>query len=1012
MFRVLGSLEALDGERPVALGAGRPRTLLLMLLAAANRTVTDDRLTDGLWPDGPPPSARKNLQVYVHQLRRALDDPSRIVRDGTGYRLTAATEEIDALRFEDLVVRARESGDPRRRGALLAEALGLWRGAAYSGQGDPAYSGRGDPAWLQDEALRLDELRLTAVEEHVEAELALGRHERLIPELRALVRGQPLRERPAAQLMVALYRAGRRAEALQVYQDARTRLASELGLDPSPALRAAHRAVLTGDPALDLAEVPAETPPWRGPRSPVAEVIGRDPVVADLVRTVRTRRLVTVTGPGGVGKTTVALRVAARAAPSGGVAVLALAHLSREDDVLAELAALLDVGGHGEAAWRGVEERLRDGERLLVLDNCEHLAEPCARLVARLVPACPGLRILVTGRRPLGVPGEVVRPLAPLEVPAADEVTDAVRLFARRAAEAAPGVDLDAAPGAAGRVCRAVDGLPLALELAAARLRAFGPAELADRLEDDLGLLSAGGSAAEPRHRTLTATIDWSYRLLDDPARTLLARLSVFHDGFTADAARQVCAGPDLPDRRVPALLATLVDDSLVQPYRTGDAPRFRLLETVRDYARDRLDERGETGALRDRHLAYWLDRARAVHARPPDEQIEGLRALAPEVGNLRAALGHGHTAGRAAQAVELTHMLGLFWVLEVTHLGEFERWTSRAAASAPPPMRPAIAYTRATMHIWRGEFAEAAGLLRANLADLPRSCPTGHGDAPITLMECLFRTADPSALTGYQAILDGLDPRDLAEGRTRAAGGLTEWGRPDLAVPLLDRFDATADGTGAPVMARVVAVRTRCLLALERGDLDEARRWEDRLRDRHALRGPATHPQRLAWTVALRLLAEGAPDAARRELDAAIAALDAAYPGGYAATFPLRALLAESLRRLGRPDEARPHLARALAGAARGSNHLSALTGVVIAALTATDLGDPSGRDLARDWNALRAPAGLAAPLGLSAQVKDVLSIDPAARPPDPSAPWTPDMVTALTRRARTWAAGPPGTR
>ncbi|RFU40990.1 helix-turn-helix domain-containing protein, partial [Actinomadura logoneensis] len=470
-FRVLGFPEVSTGERPARLGAGRPRLLLLMLLAAANRTVTDDRLTDGLWPDGPPPSARKNLQSYVLRLRRALDDPGRIARDAAGYRLTAAPAELDALRFEELVAAARAAADLHRRDALLSEALGLWRGAAYAGHADSAP--------LRDEALRLDELRLTVVEEHAETCLALGRHEALVPELSAFVRSQPLRERPAAQLMLALYHCGRRAEALEVYRETRARLADELGLDPSPTLHDAHRAVLSDAPtptapsarnhppprnaAPPRASPPprnaappreaarasgstpgrgsapprdsawAEVSPWRGPRSPVGEVIGRDRECAELARLVRTRRLVTLTGPGGVGKTTVALRVAAREAPADGVVVLALAHLSRDDDVFAELAALLDVTGHGEAARRGVEERLRGGARLLVLDNCEHLAEPCARLAARLLPACPGLRILATGRRPLGVPGEVVRPLVPLPVPAADEVTDAVRLFARRA---------------------------------------------------------------------------------------------------------------------------------------------------------------------------------------------------------------------------------------------------------------------------------------------------------------------------------------------------------------------------------------------------------------------------------------------------------------------------------------------------------------------------------------------------------------------------------------------------
>ncbi|RFU37956.1 hypothetical protein DZF91_30165, partial [Actinomadura logoneensis] len=371
------------------------------------------------------------------------------------------------------------------------------------------------------------------------------------------------------------------------------------------------------------------------------------------------------------------------------------------------------------------------------------------------------------------------------------------------------------------------------------------------------------------------------------------------------------------------------------------------------------------------------------------------------------AALGHGFAAGdaaRAAEAAALTHALGLFWVLEVTHLGEFERWTREAAATAPPALRPAVDHTRAAMHLWRGEFAEAAALLRGGLHGLARACPAAHTDAPIMLLECLFRTADPRALTGHRAILDGLGHGDLAEGRTRAAGGLAEWGRPDLAEALLDRYDA--DASGAPTIARVIAVRTRCLLALERGDPDEARHWEDRLRDRHTLRGPATHPQRLAWTVALRLLAEDAPDAAARELRTAIDALDAAYPGAYAATFPLRGLLAEALRRQGRPREARPHVALALDGAARGSNHLSALTSVVIAALTAADLGDDAASELVRGWESVRVPAGMGAPLGLSKQVEGVFGIDPGACPPSPSAEWAPRVLRSLTDRARAWAA------
>ncbi|MCP2342495.1 AfsR/SARP family transcriptional regulator [Actinomadura rupiterrae] len=1006
---MLGPFEVTVAGRPVALGAGKARLLLALLLAAANRPVSDDRLVDGLWPDGPPPSARKNLQVYVHQLRGALDDPGRIARHDLGYALTAAEDEVDAQRFEALLARADQAETPSRKRALLGEALSLWRGDAYAGHGDAA--------WLRDESVRLDELRLKALEERAELELAAGGHRRLVPELRALARAHPFREGLTAQLMLALYRSGRQAEALEIYQDARTALADELGLDPSPRLGDLHQAVLTGDPRLDLPAPVREAPPWHGPRCPVEELVGQRPEREALAALLASPRLVTVTGPGGVGKTTLALRAAADLAERRGaeVAVMALAGLSEGDDLVGELASLLELGGNDTDPAGAVQRHLR-GRRdvLLVLDNCEHLVQACARLVGWLRPACPDLRILTTSRRPLGVPGETVRPLEPLPVPTGDsDATPAVELFLRRAREAAPDLDIASAPDAVARICRAVGGLPLALELAAARLRAFGPSELAGHLEGDLGLLSVRSGGADPRHRTLEATIGWSYGLLDATERLLLSRLSVFRDGFTAHAAAEVCGDPPLDRRKVPALLASLADGSLVQP--SQETARFRLLETVHDYARDRLASQDDPAddsqddpvdVLRDRHLAYWLERVRRIHALPDhDEQLEALRALSREVGNLRAALFHGHQAGRAtqaaeqaaAQAAELTVLLDRFWNIGAAHLTDFERWVRQVLGSVPPS---ASGLPRAITHSWRGEFAAASALLTGGPGRRnPASAVT------LLALECLFRTTNPRALAEYPAVLDRLAPEDQPEGLTRTASRLLEWGRPDLAAPLLDRHDALT--TPGPAMPRHLAIWSRCLLAIRQGDTTGTGRWESRVLDGRAV--PAALRHRFARISALRLLADGNPGAVRRLLQDSVEELGAAFPGRYGATFVLRGLLAEALRRLGDPGRARRELGRALDEARPASDYLFALPLAVTAALTAADLGDDqAARSLAAAWQAVRVPAGLAAPLGLEDQVRDTLGIDPAPTPPALLHTWSEEPLRALLEQARGWTQAP----
>lgn len=390
-FRVLGPFRAVSGKGPIVLGTGRVRLLSMLLLVSPNRPVSDDHLIDGLWPDGPPASAHKNLQGYVHRLRGAIGDSRRIVRDGAGYALVVADDEVDALRFEALVRRAlRETGN-HRRAALFAEALALWRGSAFAGESEPS--------WLRDEALRLEELWLTALEERLEADLALGRHQRLVPELRAVVRRHPTHERLIGQLMTALYRCGRRTEALEVYHEFRANLIEDLGLEPSSRLRDLQQAILTTDPSLDITTGPPPHPyaraPWTRPRHPADEVTGRGAERAGRARLVTSRP-----GPGGAGRTRLALRVTAEPAgesPHGAV-VLALTDLADSDDsakrtvdvhtgdLITELASLLEAGGRGEALWKRIEERLRDQDLLLVLDDHEHLTRARAWLMTWLSP--------------------------------------------------------------------------------------------------------------------------------------------------------------------------------------------------------------------------------------------------------------------------------------------------------------------------------------------------------------------------------------------------------------------------------------------------------------------------------------------------------------------------------------------------------------------------------------------------------------------------------------------------
>ncbi|MGC4866793.1 BTAD domain-containing putative transcriptional regulator [Micromonospora sp. DT53] len=658
-FRILGPTQVVlaDG-REVPVGGLRLRALLALLLLDAGRVVSAERLIDGLYGEHPPRGGANALQSQVSRLRQALSaEPDPVEFHPAGYRLAVDPGDVDAYRFERLAEAGRRAlvdGDWPRAAAVLREALGLWRGPALA----DAIGAAGAPA----QAARLDELRLAATEDRIEADLALGAPGALIAELRELVVAHPLRERLRGQLMRALAALDRSAEALAEFEDARRTLAEQLGVDPSAELAAVHLAVLRGEERLSAE--PALP-------SQLTTFVGREEELKRVGELLGERRLVTLTGPGGAGKTRLAIEAAGRV--DGEVRLVELAGLADGSDVpQAVLSALglRDAGLRapaepGRQTTDRLVEALAERRLLLVLDNCEHVLVDAARLAARLLSACPALRVLATSREPLGLAGEALCPLSGLTLPPlgasvldADDYA-AVGLFAQRAVDVAP--DFTVTPANVEmvlRICRSLDGLPLAIELAAARLRALSVAEVAARLDDRFRLLSTGSRAVSPRHRTLRAVVEWSWDLLDDAERTVARRLTVFAGGATLEAAGEVCG---LPTSEFVDAFTGLVDKSFVE--MTGG--RYRMLETVRAFCAERLAEAGEADRLRRAHTAYFLEFAWTAsdHLRCA-EQLHWLRRLDAERDNLHAALRRATAAGDASDAAGMVAALSFYWWL------------------------------------------------------------------------------------------------------------------------------------------------------------------------------------------------------------------------------------------------------------------------------------------------------------------------------------------------------------
>ncbi|MCQ4046654.1 BTAD domain-containing putative transcriptional regulator [Streptantibioticus rubrisoli] len=679
-YQLLGTTEVAGAPLPGA----RLRAALAALALRPGRPVAPSLLIDEVWAGDEPEDAHGALQALVSRLRRTLGRDS-IGSGPAGYVLHAKPEDVDLFVFERLTRDAAamlDAGDPAAAATALDEALALWRGPALADLPD------------RSAAARWEALRLTASQHRVEAYLALGRAADVLPQVQELIAEHPLNEPFRAQYIRALRAVGRTADALAAYEQTRAALADSLGTDPGPELRALHAELLAARPHAQPSPPPHRQPPAPGNLRPrLTSFVGREDDLRALRDDMAMHRLVTLVGAGGAGKT----RLAEQAGTE-------LATTYPDGVWVAELAPVADPGGVARAVLNSVGrsdtavltstttvaepiERLLEHcahrRMLLVLDNCEHVIGAAARTAEALLAHCPGVTVLATSREPLGVPGEAVRPVEPLPPPTA------YRLFAERAAAVRPGFDADADHEAIAEICRRLDGLPLAIELAAARLRMLSPRHIADRLDDRFRLLTSGSRTVLPRQQTLRAVVDWSWGLLDARERTVLRRVCVFSGGCTLAAAEAVCAdGTEIDEQDVLHLIGSLVDKSLLVAEELPDEVRYRFLETIQEYARERAAEHPEeAAATARRHTAYFHDLVRTADSKlRTAEQLPWLERLETELDNVRRVLKRAVDTGDEETALSMVAALGWFWWLR-SYREESAGWLSRVAALGQPPV-------------------------------------------------------------------------------------------------------------------------------------------------------------------------------------------------------------------------------------------------------------------------------------------------------------------------------------
>ncbi|CCH22209.1 BTAD domain-containing putative transcriptional regulator [Micromonospora lupini] len=760
---MLGPFEVRTDEGALTdVPGARLRGLLAALALSPGHVVPKATLVDWIWGENPPSDATNALHRLVSRLRKVL--PDKVIEgQADGYRLAVEPDAVDAVRFERLVAQARDAEGPQRV-RRLRDALGLWRGTAMQD------IGLADSMAFDAAVTRFERLRLTALEDRFDVETILGHGPELVAELTDLVAAHPVRERLALALMRTLAATGRDTEALLVYQRTSEALADALGVDPSPELSALHVALLRG-------EVGGRGENRRtNLRAELSSFVGKDGAVAEVGALVAVHRLTTLIGPGGSGKTRLATETARSMLDDlpDGAWLVELAAIGADGDVVQ--ATLTGLGLRdallGEAPSLEPIDRLvaaiRERDALLILDNCEHVIESAAAFAHRLLGECRRLRILATSREPLGITGEALWPVAPLLLPATDadpdeiESSPAVRLLRDRAGAVRRDLAVDAHTSLTmARICRALDGMPLAIELAAARLRTMSVDQLATRLDDRFRLLTGGSRTALPRHRTLRAVVDWSWELLTEAERVVLRRLAVFAGGASLAAAERVCAGDAVEQDEVLDLLTALAEKSLL--VAAGDeAPRYRMLGTIKEYAAHRLAEAGESDLARQAHLAYFTELTETAEPQlRRADQVRWLATLEVEHDNIGAAMRGALAAGEAHAAMRLAAGAGWYWWLGGHRSEGMELIT--AATEAPGEVTDEI---RATVYALvvlflnsgPGDERQAAEWIH-RAYDFSQRSPGNHpGTSLVVPLERMLRAPD-AVLSAWEPLLDDADP-------------------------------------------------------------------------------------------------------------------------------------------------------------------------------------------------------------------------------------------------------------
>lgn len=842
---ILGPLQLTDAGTVVEVGGARLRALLVRLAAEPGGTVSAGALSEALWPGEAPADPVNAVQSLVSRLRKVLPAGATVVPVSGGYRLDLPPDAVDLIRFERLVAEGRRSlraGDPAAAVPPLREALGLWRGEPLSDIGAAPFASA--------LAARLEELRLTAAEDLAEAELASGGGADLVARLGQLVAAHPLRERLRALQVRALTMTGRRAEALAAFEAARGALADQLGSDPGPGLREAHLAALRDD------EHPPARPANTLPR-PLTTLIGRDDERAQVRGALHRSRLVTLVGPGGTGKTRLATEVGADLAgeTAGGVWLVELGALADPADIAPAIADMLHLAADSGLTVAGTRppdaltriiEAIGTSDTVVVLDNCEHLVDAVAPLAETLLRRCLGLRVLATSREPLRVAGEALHEVPPLTE------ADAIRLFTQRARDIRPDAVSDGSDRpVAAEICRRLDGLPLAIELAAARLRTLPLAELARRLGDRFDVLSHGTRTAPARHRTLRDVVAWSWELLDAGEQRFLSRLAVLPGTVSADAAARVGDDAGAPD-----LLAALVDKSLLQLV-DGPRPRYRMLETIREFAADRLAATGELAGAQAALVDYATELAERAepHLRTGD-QLVWLARLRDEHDTLGAAMRCAERSGDGAAALRLAAALAQYWTVRSDHsraTGRLRQALHGAGSGAAAEYVAVVATYQLLNAAMSGELPDAAAIADLVTGRVDELCAASSHPAVTLLRPLLALVADEvdDGVALADELLATEDP--WTRGSLLLVRSLLGGAHGDM-VEACDRLAEAAHEFGAAGerWGRMTALTFLAIMRTMFGDTDAAAALQEAVRLRRELEPDDDAVEQRAWLAQL----------------------------------------------------------------------------------------------------------------------------------------------------------------